>query len=237
MKNQLTLIAILISNFYCFGQEKKFYTLDDYSKHHKLDYIIEVESNKDTLKIYGYDKNDDSNLVCRKVKLNRYEVLGVNEWSWAFSSGHFKPLPVSLTTVPFKVRPKLDEFKTNASSGTTNLGLNFDLGRWKTERYFATGKKSIHKFYGGIWIAPSVEELDSLQTRGFLKGGSKSKQLFVSTALTINYAYNNLTFTFVPIGIDLATSSTGKEWIYNEKRWWGFGIGLEPKFLNTITNK
>jgi hypothetical protein len=41
----------------------------------------------------------------------------------------------------------------------------------------------------------------------------------------------------VPIGFDIATSSIGKKWVYNERRWWGFGIGLEPKFLNSIANK
>lgn len=237
LKLKLLLLTILITSINCFGQKKKFYILKDYLDNHKLYSIIEVESNKDTLIVYGYDKNDNSTLKKRKVKLDRYQVLGINEWSWFGNSGHFKPLPISITTVPFKIRPELDEFETNATSGVSNLGLNFDLGRWKTERYFAGGKKSTHKFYGGIWVAPSVEELDSIQTRGFLNSEKKSKQLFISTALTLNYTYNNLTFTFVPIGLDFATSSIGKEWIYDGRRWWGFGIGLEPKFLNSIANK
>lgn len=237
MKKKLILIAVLLKSFTCFSQEKKIHTLDDYLDNHKLAYVIEVESKKDTLTLYGYDKDDNSKLLNRKVKLDRYEVLGINEWSSIFNLGHFKPLPISITTVPFKVRTELDEFKTTATSGIKNVGLNFDLGRWKTERYFASGKKSTHKFYGGIWIAPSVEELDSIQTRGFLTDGTKNKQLFVSAALTLNYTYNNLTFTFVPIGFDIATSSIGKEWVYNKRRWWGFGVGLEPKFLNSIANK
>lgn len=236
MRNQFILIAVLISSFTCFSQDEKTCTLDEY-KNKKLGYVIEVESKKDILTLYGYDKDDNSKLLERKVKLNRYDVLAINEWSSIFDGYHFKPLYISITTVPFKVRPELDEFKTNATSGIKNIGLNFDLGRWKTERYFASGKKSTHKFSAGIWIAPSVEELDSIQTRGFLKGSSKSKQLFLSTAFTLNYTYNNITFTFVPIGLDFATSSSGKEWVYNEKRWWGFGIGLEPKFLNSIANK
>ncbi|ELR73681.1 hypothetical protein C900_02085 [Fulvivirga imtechensis AK7] len=207
--------------------------LSDYSKNHQLDHVIEVESNKDTLTLSGYNKSNDSLLLRIKVKLKRYDVLAINEWHSIFNKGHFKPLPISITTVPFKVRPELDEFRTNATSGITNVGLNLDLGRWKTERYFASGKKSTHKFYGGIWLAPSVEELDSLQTRGFLAKGTASKQLFISTALTLNYTYNNFTFTFVPVGFDIATSSVGKEWIYNRERWWGFGIGLEPKFFKS----
>jgi hypothetical protein len=223
--------------FNCISQEKKFYSLNDYLDNYKFSYVTQVESKKDTLVLYGYDENDNSTLKNRKVKLDRYEVLGINEWSWIFNKGHFKPLPISITSVPFKVRQGFDEFETTATSGIKNLGLNFDLGRWNTERYFASGKKSTHKFYAGIWVAPSVEELDFTQTRGFLADGTKSKQLFISTALTINYAYNNLTFTFVPMGFDIATSSVGKEWVYNERRWWGFGIGIEPKFLNSIVNK
>jgi len=237
MKRSILVFIVFLSAFTCFSQEKKTYKLSDYLNNHKFDYLSEVESNKDTLTLYGYKNGGNSTLLKRKVKLDRDEVLGVNEWSWIFNKGHFKPLPISITTVPFKVRPEQDEFKTNTTSGISNVGLNFDLGRWKTERYFASGKKSTHKFYGGVWVAPAVEELDSIQTRGFLTSGTKSKQLFISTALTVNYTYNNLTFTFVPFGFDFATSSTGKIWVYNERRWWGFGIGLEPKFLNTIANK
>lgn len=237
MKKIILIAGLLVFNLYCFGQKKDTLSLNDYLTNHQLDYAIEVESNKNILTVYGYPKNDDSELLSRRIKLSRYDVLGINEWSWFWHKGHFKPLPISITTVPFKVRPELDEFETNAISGITNVGLNFDLGRWKTERYFASGKKTTHKFNVGIWIAPIVQELDSIQTSGYLVGDKKSKQLFASTALTLNYTYNNLTFTFVPLGFDLATSGLGNEWVYNRIRWWGFGIGLEPKFLNTIANK
>ncbi|MDH5380301.1 MAG: hypothetical protein OEW75_05600 [Cyclobacteriaceae bacterium] len=237
MKNISIFLAVILFSFNCLSQTNKGSNLTDYLNQHKIDYLIKVEYNKDTLILFGYKNGNNSTLINRKVKLCRYEVLGVNEWSSIFNKGHFKSLKISITTIPFKVKTKFNEFETNATSGISNVGLNFDLGRWKTDRYFASGEKSNHKFYGGIWIAPSVEELDSIHTKGFLADGKKSKQLFVSTAFTINYTYNNLTFTFVPIGFDFATSSIGKEWIYNRRRWWGFGIGLEPKFLNTIANK
>jgi hypothetical protein len=139
MKNKILLITFILLSFLSFSQEKELYNLNEY-KNKKLGYVIEVESNKDTLTIYGYEKGDNSKLISRKVKLNRYDVLAINEWSSIFNGYHYKPLPISITTVPFKVRPELDEFETNVTSGIKNIGLNFDLGRWKTERYFASGK-------------------------------------------------------------------------------------------------
>lgn len=65
----------------------------------------------------------------------------------------------------------------------------------------------------------------------------KSKQMFISTGLTINYSYNNIKVSFIPIGFDFGTTSLGKKWVYNKRRWWGFGIGLEPKFFSALMNK
>ena len=234
------LIFTLIVAQLSFGQNKTFYTRDYYLKKEngvKLDYLIKVTSSLDTLTLYGYTTGDNTTLHKRKVKLDKGQVLAVSNWSYFWNPWHWKPIPVSITTVPFKIRPEIDEFATKASSGLTNVGLNFDFFRWKTDRYFADASKSSHKFYAGIWIAPNVEELDSIQTRGFLTKDTKSKQLFISTSLTVNYSYNNITFSFVPIGFDFATNSIGKEWVYDKKRWWGFGIGIEPKIFSTIANK
>ena len=236
----LLIITFIFQTSYSQDNEEKFYTLEYYNKKEnnvKLDFLIDVKSSLDTLTLYGYKNKDNSTLHKRKIKLDRGQVLAVSNWSYFGNFWHWKPIPISITTVPFKVRPGFDEFKTFANSEIKNVGLNVDLFRWQTERYFSTSKKSTHKFYTGIWVAPSVEELDSTQTRGFLMGDTKSKQLFVSTALTLNYTYNNITFTFVPIGLDIATNSIGKEWVYNKRRWWGFGIGLEPKIFSTILNK
>lgn len=59
----------------------------------------------------------------------------------------------------------------------------------------------------------------------------------MSTGLTLNYSYNKLTFTLVPIGFDFATNTAGKQWNYNGKYWWGFGIGVDLKILESIFNK
>jgi hypothetical protein len=134
-------------------------------------------------------------------------------------------------------------FGTNTIAGLSNLGFNLDLGKYQIDRYFSSGKKSTHKFSIGVWAGPSVEELDSVYTNGG-KGAlgtvpgksATSKQFFVSTGLTISYSYNDISFVIVPLGKDFATSSLGKEWIYNSEWWWGFGIALSPKIFGAILN-
>lgn len=136
------------------------------------------------------------------------------------------------------------DFRGSATSGITNIGFNLDLVRWKMDRYFARGKKSTHKLSLGLWAGPSVEELDSVYTHG-ADGDlgkapgkmEKSKQLYLSTGITLSYTYNDISFVFVPIGYDYATSTIGKHWIYRDRRWWGFGIAVSPKIFETIFNK
>ena len=223
------------------------YTLSDYIENPdlKLDGVTKVESINNILVVSG-DK--DGSFQKRSIALKKGQALAVNEWSWIFNSFHWKPVPISLTTIPFKVRPATisngKDFSGSASSGITNLGFNLDLGKYQMERYFATGKKSTHKFSLGFSAAPSVEELDSVYTNGAngLLGKTpgkmeKSKQLFISTGITISYSYNDISFVFVPFGWDFGTSTIGKQWIYTEQRWWGFGIAVSPKIFSTILNK
>jgi len=210
------------------------YTLTDYLNDNnlKLKYVSKVESNNNILNIYGTHRDNSNNIIKRQVALKENEVYGVVN----VHANFYKP-SISLITVPFKIRPKQSNLNTVASSGLTNVGLNIDfLGR-KWDRYFISGTKSQQKLAVGAWVAPAVEELDSISTNSYLKKDVKSKQLFISTGLTIMYSYNNINFVFVPIGFDFATSNVGKEWVYNKKRWLGFGIGIDPKIFGSIANK
>ncbi len=227
--------------------DEQLFTLPQYlNAANVLDYVTKVESAGNTLTVNGYKtitSNGQTNSIFLKknVALGNGQVLAVNEWSWIFNRGHWQPVPFSIITVPFKIRPQITvnskEFKTSASSGITNLGFNLDLGKFQMDRYFSTGKKSSHKFSLGFWAAPSVEEVDSVYTSGYLAKDVKSKQLFISTGLTISYSYNDISFVFVPAGWDIGTTSIGKNWVYNGQRWWGFGIAISPKIFATILNK
>jgi hypothetical protein len=242
--------------------EDKLLSLDDYMEKNltkskrinRLDYVKKVESNNNIVTVSGYkrvsavDNTVQDIFLKRNVELKRSEVFSVNEWSWVRNWYHWKPIPFSITTIPFKVRPSVTsygkEFAGSATAGITNIGLNLDLGKRQWDRYFSSGKKATHKFSLGVWAAPSVEELDSVYTNGAngLLGKAtgkmeKSKQLYISIALTISYSYNDISFVFVPLGFDYATSTIGKTWVYNKKLWWGFGIAISPKFFATVLNK
>lgn len=211
------------------------YSLSDYLNDSmaKLEYVTKVESENNILTVYGYHKLNGNAIVKRKIKLKKGQSFLIGEKMIT----PYKP-QLSLLSVPFKVRPKVGELNTTAVSGLTNLGFNIDFFGYKRDCYYANGNKStIRISFPGVLLAPAVEELDSILTKGYLKGSSKSKQLFISTGLTLTVAYNNLTFLFVPIGFDFATSKVGREWIYKQKRWWGFGIGVDPKIFAAILNK
>lgn len=254
--NLLSTIKISIQN------DDKLLSLDEYleenvipsNRINRLDNVTKVESNNNIMSVFGYkeisaaDGTKKDIFLKRSVELKKGEVFTVIDKSWVGNSFHWKPLPISIMTVPFKVRPSITskgkEFANSATSGITNIGFNLDLGKQQRERYFSSGKKSTHKLSLGFWAAPAVEELDSVYTNGAngllgkAKGKmEKSKQLFISTGLTISYSYNDISFVFVPFGFDFATSRIGKTWIYNKQRWWGFGIAISPKFFTTILNE
>lgn len=216
----------------------------------RLDYVTKVESTDNILTVSGYrnlkpDDNSSNVFMKKKVELQQGEVLSVNEWSYLGTWKHWKPWPVSIITVPFKIRPGITSngnyFKSNASAGISNVGFNLDLVKYQKDRYFATGKKSSHKFSLGFLVTPGVEDLDSVYTNGALGKApgklEKSKQLFISAGFTISYSYNDISFVIVPYARDFGTSTTGKQWIYHDERWWGFGIAISPKIFSTILNK
>jgi hypothetical protein len=210
------------------------YTLHDYlsTPDLKLRKVKSVESAANLLTISGEHKGYGNPVVVRQVALTKGEVYTVKN----ISRSLYRPV-LSLISVPVKVRPAFDGRPTFATSGLTNIGLNADFFGWKRERYFSSGKMSTHRVGFGLWAAPSVEELDSAGTKGYLAGGTKSSQLFISSGLTLTYAYNSITLVFVPAGFDFGTSKTGNHWAYSARRWWGFGIGIDPKLFLAVLNK
>jgi hypothetical protein len=221
------------------------YTLSDYLDNDDLylDKVQKVESANNILTIYGEKNNGFQK---RSVALRKGEVYAVWDKKYITNFRHLNFLEAfSIFAVPYKVRPenkvqikgKDTTFPKSATSGLTNVGLNLEMAKLQVDRYFSNGKKSTHKLSAGLFVAPTVEELDSISTKAYLKKDIKSKQLFLSTGLTISYSYNDISLVFVPFGWDFSTSTIGKNWIYDGRRWWGFGIGVSPKIFSTILNK
>lgn len=213
--------------------------LDDYMNDNdiKLDNVSFVESENNILTLHGFKDNIADT---KSIQLKQGEVYALYDQKYAIFKGGFNFIDsFSLVTVPFKVRPKNENrgVRSTAQGDFTNLGLNMDIARIKLDRYFSDGKKSTHKLSLGFWAGPSIEELDSTSTKGYLGHDEKTKQLFISTGITISYTYNDISLLFVPVGWDIPTSTTGKNWDYGGKRWWGFGIGVNPKIFSTILNK
>lgn len=210
------------------------YTLDDYMHDSllKLNYVTKVESTDNILTVYGYHADNQEVVAKRRILLKQNEVYTI--YNNTFSA--YKP-NLSLITVPFKIRPEQGDLATNAQSGITNLGLNVDFFGWKWDRYYSDASKKTHKLGMGLWLAPSIEELDATTSNGFLAADKKSKQMFLSTGATISYSFNAISFVVVPIGFDFPTSAVGRKWVYEGKYWWGFGIAIEPKALAAILNK
>ncbi|WP_421807245.1 hypothetical protein [Flagellimonas sp.] len=144
----------------------------------------------------------------------------------------------SISTIPYKIRPGNDDLKRITTSGLKNLALNFDMIRGRRQVYYQSGKKLLMRASIGVLISPSVEEFPDNQRIDFpIDSDEVQKELFISTGLSINLSFNDIAFSFIPIGHDHATSTIGKSWRYQGRRWWGFGIGLSPKFLGPANSK
>ncbi len=181
--------------------------------------VVTVTSSGGTLNVGGYDPL--GNYVTRQVSLGPTEVLAISKKSW-------RPY-LSLVTIPFKVRHSIDTFPQSVQTGLSNAGIVANFYNYRLTRYFNSGKQSVHQFGIGILFAPAAEELTPENTKYFLT--KNSKQLFISTGLSVTYSYNDITFALVPLGLDFATTSDGKHYIYNKKLWWGFGIGISTKLF------
>jgi hypothetical protein len=184
-------------------------------------HIISVDYKAGIHEITGY--NSTGTLVTNKVQFGLNNVLAVSSFT--------KP-KVAIITVPFKVRGAVDTFPSKAQAGLTNIGLTFNLINYKMDRYFFTGTKSTHIFSAGLFLAPNVEEIAPETTRN--KIAKKTSQLFISTGVTLTYSYSDVSFILVPIGFDFGTTKSAKEYIYNGKYWWGFGLGISTKLFGLL---
>lgn len=134
---------------------------------------------------------------------------------------------ISVITIPFKVRPKQDLLPQYVNTGLKSGGLI--IGPYiKTERYFATGKVSTHKFSANLLLAPVAEEFTPENTNQKI---AKSTQLALSAGLALTYTYNSISFAIIPMAWDYGLTKDSKEWIYNKQNWFGFGIGIDTKLL------
>lgn len=220
MKTKLLILPFLLVTGMVWGQKKK--SCVDSIPQYKI--ITKVEISNDTLKVKGWINEKTFSEHCKKID-NAYYVY-TNKTNYR----SFLP-KVSLITVPIKVRPKNKLSQSNVDAGLDNLGVNLDFIYHQRDKYFATGGNSTHRFSAGVLLAPLVQELTKDNTKN---QSGNSKQLFLSTGITLNYSYNKILFTVVPMGFDFGFNNAGKDWTNNGKYWWGFGIGADLKILEKV---
>lgn len=205
-------------------------TLDwcDYKKVGLYYWITEVEStNNGFLKITGYktlQSKETSSFIFRFSDRNKIFSITTRKLSF--------PGTVSLVTVPFKTRyPNKYIDYSQSYAKLDNVGLNFGIYKPFKDRYFYDGHKSQHALEFGFLLSPFIEEIDEDNTKPNFNVDRTSNQIFISAGITATYTYNDLTFIIVPFGLDIGLTSTASSWIYNNKPWIGFGIGISPKIF------
>lgn len=149
--------------------------------------------------------------------------------SYLVTTRYFSSL--SVITVPIKVRPSVHNKKQVATADIKNVGVFYGLYNYHWKKYYKDSATSDTKLSVGFILSPAVEKFDSLNTNGYLTKGLERSQLVISTAVGITGSYKGVTVAVIPAGWDIGTSSIRKEWIYNRRYWWGFGIGLDSKIF------
>ena len=230
-----------------------------------LSKIKKIDNTGQTLNLYGYIPNDYSEYSSEfrsayyKMKQNQYylvkltrnvgKIYKLGGWSffikkyekWKFpllKTGEALLKSTSIMTVPYKIRGGNQNLDRITTSGISNVAINFDFLRYGWQRYYQNGKQYKWRISIGGMVSPGVEEISNSDLRNAQSGIEGTvDELFISTGITINLSLNDIGFTFIPAGWDQGTTTVGKSWNYNGRRWWGFGIGLSPKFLGPPTSQ
>ena len=228
MKKIILVLIVFSFAGQSWGQEKKKEEKrcsDSLSQYYVL---TEVKIIDNTIKVKGFTqvKGKDKYSFKTECKLINYGYVFTN-----ITSGYNK---LSLITIPIKIRPKTAISPANVDSGLDNLGINYEIAYRQWDKYFATGRNSTHRIGGGIIIAPLIQELTKDNTKSNM---GSNKQFFLSAGLGLNYSYNKILFTIVPVGFDFALNQAGRDWINNGKYWWGFGIGADLKIIEKVIDK
>jgi hypothetical protein len=182
----------------------------DSEKQVKLNYKIIYNDSK---ALTDFDLNKDENI--RKFLLSKDEFT--NSTSEYTGSGKFD-ITFGSFVIPFKFRPTKSLFTSNLNLGGAAY-FNYKLNT----------NNSIGAVTG---ISLSSVTLDSLSTDYKVKTSSERPAL--TPSLSVVYSHKNVNFS-VGMGWDFInkTSVIENSWIFNGKKWVGFGIGINLFTANT----
>ncbi len=160
---------------------------------------------------------------------HKIDSLFIPYRSFLTISDRKRGLEASILNIPFKVRPKMDTLASIATADLKNIGLFLGVSR-TSKRYFYNGISKTHTFIAGGFVAPTLISLSKSNTDGELQ--ADLSQLGLSIGLGINYTYKSISFILIPMGFDIGLGQETKNWIYNKKYWFGFGIGFDTTLLS-----
>lgn len=183
-------------------------------------------------------KNDPkSELKSVSVKIPRGKIFKYRKWGTInHPNQRYWSNAFSLLTTPVKARGASGDNPRRTTSGLKNLGINLDFAWQEWHRYYSNGKDIYLRLAFGLLIGPTVEDVKANELINSTID-TDTKQLFLSWGITTSLSINDINFVFIPFGMDHATSSVGHSWAFNERRWWGFGIGVDTKALGAIFTK
>lgn len=183
--------------------------------------IYKLEHGGNKLTAHYYDISSPETAKKDSIFIPYKSFVAISEWK--------RGLDVSVLNIPFKIRPKLDTIPGTATADIKNIGL-FLGNSFTSDRYFYNGKSSRHKFTVGGFLSPTLITLNQTNTNGAVDGDLS--QMGLSIGAGINYTYRSISFVLIPMGFDIGLSSQSKDWIYNKKYWFGFGIGIDTTLLS-----
>ncbi len=143
---------------------------------------------------------------------------------------------VQAITIPFKFRFKVNDNFPSTASADFSVGLagGYKFTNYRYRKYYVkkpTGKYAEYNDYTsqwvfspGIFLAPTVVDLDSLHTNG--KVSSDRSVVGLTGGAFFVAGYNNFNLGFA-LGIDKTFGSGPSAWIYSGKPWLGIILSVD----------
>lgn len=138
---------------------------------------------------------------------------------------------VSLNSIPIRYRPKRMLADTVYSYGTvaTAFNLAFSIGQTWGKSVITSRARNDYAFTAGLFFGPSSTDYKktTMKTPSAFTGDRIG--LVLSYGINASFTRNGFGFLFA-LGADKGMGKYGKDWVYNNQPWIGFGISASfPK--------
>jgi hypothetical protein len=212
---------------------------------------VTTEATKEHISVTFFNKMSDKekvvysrDLLANEVappRLNFFPFDSVTDATHVgfFQSGAFKYLEIKpvyqALSIPFKLRPKLNDTIKSVASASFNVGitagLKFTHNVYKKVYFEDKGKQTFLNNYTkklsfspGWFLGPTVIDLKAANTNNIIKKDRSVAGLTTGAFIVVGYNEFNLGLA---AGWDLGLNEAGKSWIYHKKPWVGFVLAID----------